>query len=268
MLSINTTPVHSEYRQSRMINHNVLQPHVLKEHVTSASYQSNRTHLPSYNKRPHLQIILDKNLTIQALVDTGSSICIGDSSLIQYLENKFPIASPVNVTDVHNTKRPTLGCFQANITVDDPLPYPIENEKIDIHMTHNLSSQLILGTDFLQHHGAIIDVKSNNTIFLPNEYFPVSLCQKPIVCEAFSSLVTNDNKTKNLTQYNTAMFAVQPTEDVDILYRDQKTIHIQIITENHRMTYKPGTTIMLTSGFAPFPQIPEGLYTIEDNNTI
>ena len=34
------------------------------------------------------------------------------------------------------------------------------------------------------------------------------------------------------------------------------------------MTYKPGTTIMLTSGFAPFPQIPEGLYTIEENNTI
>ena len=268
MLSINTTPVHSEYRQSRMINHNVLQPHVLKEHVTSASYQSNRTHLSNYSKRPHLQIILDKNLTIQALVDTGSSICIGDSSLIQYLEKKFPIASPVNVTDVHNTKRPTLGCFQANITVEDPLPYPIENEKINIHMTHNLSSKLILGTDFLQQHGAIIDVKSNNTIFLPNEYFPVSLCQKPIVCEAFSSIVTNDSKTKDLTQYNTAMFAVQPTEDVDILYTYQKTIHVQIITENHRMTYKPGTTIMLTSGFAPFPQIPEGLYTIEDNNTI
>ena len=132
MLSINTTPVHLEYRQSRRINHNVLQPHVLKEHVTSASYQSNPTHLSSYNKRPHLQIILDKNLTIQALVDTGSSICIGDSSLIQYLQKQSPIASPVNVTDVHNTKRPTLGCFQAHITVEDPLPYPIENEEINI----------------------------------------------------------------------------------------------------------------------------------------
>ena len=265
MLPINTTPVHSEYRQSK---NNIFQPHVLKEHITSASYQNNRAQQPNYHKRPHLQIKLDDNLAIQALVDTGSSICIGDSSLIQNLKNKFPIASPVNVTDVHNTKRPTLGCFQANITVDDPLPYPIKNEKINIHMTNNLSSKLILGTDFLQKHGAIIDFKSNNTIFLPNEYFPVSLCQKPIVCEAFSSIVTNDSNNKDLTQNNTAMFAVQPTEDVDILYTDQKTIHVQIITENHRMTYKPGTTIMLTSGFAPFPQIPEGLYTIEDNNTI
>ena len=185
MLSIKTTPVHSEYRQSRIMNHTGFQPHVLKEHVTSASYQNNHTQLRNYHKRPHLQIKLDKNLAIQALVDTGSSICIGDSSLIQYLEKKIPIASPVNIMDVHNTKRPTLGCFQANITVDDPLPYPIQNEKINIHMTHNLSFTLILETDFLQHHVAIIDVKSNNTIFLPNEYFPVSLCQKPIVCEAF-----------------------------------------------------------------------------------
>ena len=60
-------------------------------------------------------------------------------------------------------------------------------------------------------------------------------------------------ETKDLTNYNTAVFAVQPTEDVDILYTDQKTIHVQIITDNHRMTYKPGTTIMLTSGFAQFP---------------
>ena len=268
MLSIKTTPVHSEYRHSVTKNHIGFQPYVLKEHITSASYQNNHTHFNNYHKRPHLQIRLDENLTIQALVDTGSSICIGDSSLIQHLKKKFPIASPVNVMDVHNTKRPTLGCFEATITVDDPLPYPIHNENINIHMTHNLSSKLILGTDFLQNHGAIIDVKSNNTIFLPNEYFPVSLCQKPIVCEAFSSIITNDSETKDLTHYNTAVFAVQPMEDVDILYTDQKTIHVQIITDNHRMTYKPGTMVMLTSGFAPFPQIPEGLYTIEENNTI
>ena len=65
-----------------------------------------------------------------------------------------------------------------------------------------------------------------------------------------------------------ATFAVQPTEDVDILYMDQKTIHIQIIANNHTMMHKPGTTIMLTSGFAPHPQIPDGLYSIDHNNTI
>ena len=267
MLSAKPTPVHSEYRHSVYRNHtNWFQPYVLEEHITSVSYQDKHKPFRNYPKRPHLQIKLDENHTVKALVDTGSSISIGDSSLIRHLKKQFPIAQPVNVTDVHNAIRPTLGCFGATITVEDPIPYPIKNEHINIHMTDNLSSELILGTDFLRDHGAIIDVKSNNTIFLPNEYFPVSLCQKPIVCEAFASIITNDMENQDLINYNTAVFAVQPTGD--ILYTDQKTIHVQIISDNHTMTYKPGTTIMLTSGFAPFPQIPEGLYTIEKDNTI
>ena len=45
MLPINTMPVHSEYRQSKIMNHNIFQPHVLKEHVTSASSRTT-TNLP------------------------------------------------------------------------------------------------------------------------------------------------------------------------------------------------------------------------------
>ena len=127
MLSTKTTPVRSEYRHSVNRNHNWFQPYVLEEHITSASYhQNDHKPLKNYHKRPHLQIKLDGNQTIQALVDTGSSISIGDSSLIKHLKKQFPIAQPVNVTDVHNARRPTLGCFEATITVEDPLPYPIE----------------------------------------------------------------------------------------------------------------------------------------------
>ena len=161
-----------------------------------------------------------------------------------------------------------MGCFTASITVHDPMLHPLKEKQINIHMTDNLSSELILGTDFLSNYGAIIDVKSNSTIFLPNNYFPVSLCQKPIICKAFASVASKETEITDLTNYNTAVFSVQPTEDVDILYTDQKTIRIQIISNNHTMIYKPGTTIMMTSGFAPFPQIPEGLYTVEQDNTI
>jgi hypothetical protein len=65
-----------------------------------------------------------------------------------------------------------------------------------------------------------------------------------------------------------AKFAVQPSEDIDILFMDQRTIHVQIIANNHTMRHKPGTTIMLMSRFAPHPQIPDGLYSIDHNNTI
>ena len=269
MLLMKTTPVHSEYRHSNPRNQYIWnRPHILQEHFTSASYQQKNTPFKNYPNRQHLNVQLDNNYKVKALVDTGSSICIGDSSLIRHLKKQFPIAQPVNVTDVHNTRKPTMGCFTASITVQDPMPHPFNEQQINIHMTNNLSSELILGTDFLSSHGAIIDVKSNSTIFLPNNYFPVSLCQKPIICEAFASVATNETETQDLTNYNTAAFSVQPTEDVDILYTDQKTIRVQIITNNHTMIYKPGTTIMMTSGFAPFPQIPEGLYTIEQDNTI
>ena len=96
-------------------------------------------------------------------------------------------------------------------------------------MQDNLSSELVLGTNFLADHGAVIDVRSNNVIFLPKELFPVSLSQKPIVCEAFASVIEQDIPLEELNAYNMAAFAVQPTKDVEIPFMDQKTIHINIM---------------------------------------
>ena len=153
--------------------------------------------------------------------------------------------------------------------MEDTLPYLMVDRPIKIHMQNNLSSELIIGTDFLRENGAIIDIRTNNAIFLPDKYFAVSLSKKPIVCEAFASVVTDTNDEKiDIDNYNMATFAVQPTEDVTIPHMDQKTIHVQIIANNHTMSHKPNTTIMLTSGFAPNPQIPDGLYSVGQDHTI
>jgi hypothetical protein len=72
------------------------------------------------------------------------------------------------VTDVHGGKKQTLGCYTAILSVEDKLPHPLKNKDINIHMQDNLSSEIVLGTDFLGSHGTIIDIKSNNAIFLPN----------------------------------------------------------------------------------------------------
>ncbi len=264
MFKRHITSAHSDCRQRQVVHNrwnNI-------EHYTSASFKgNNQKQFFDFPSRPHLNVTLDQSVKVKALIDSGSTICLGDSSLIQHLKHKFPIAPPVNVTDVHNTRLPTMGCYKAEITINDPMPHPLNDANINIHMTNKLSSQLIIGTDFLRENGAIIDIKSNSAIFLPNKYFPVSLCQKPIVCEAFASVITNEKDNQNSTS-DQCVYAVQPTEDTVINYMDQKTIRVQIITDNHTMIYKPGTTIMLTSGFAPFPQIPDGLYTIEDDNTI
>ena len=262
-------PVRSEYRhyQSPVIRQG-LQTSVLQEHVTTASQQHYNKPFVFNPNRPHININLDNEHSVRALVDSGSSICLGDSSLINHIKAKFPNAPPINVTDVHGGRKQTLGCYTATLSVIDKLPHPLVNKKINIHMQDNLSSELVLGTDFLADHGAVIDVRSNNVIFLPNELFPVSLSQKPIICEAFASVIDQEIPLEELNTYNMAVFAVQPTQDVSIPFMDQKTIHVKIMENHISMVHKPNTTFMLTSGFAPDPQIPDGLYSMDHDHSI
>ena len=263
MLRHQHLPVRSEYRyNSQRLSHR------LEEHITSASQQHHAQSFALNTNRPHLNVLLNGKHKVKALIDSGSTVCMGDSSLIKHLESQIP-DSPIFVTDVHKNRKPTLGCYLATLSVNDAIPYPIVDKPIRIHMQNNLSSELIIGTDFLRENGAIIDIRTNNAIFLPDKYFAVSLSKSPIVCEAFASVITDakDEKT-DITNYNMAAFAVQPTEDVTIPHMDQKTIHVQIIANNHRMIHKPGTTIMLTSGIAPNPQIPDGLYNVEHDHTM
>ena len=135
-------------------------------------------------------------------------------------------------------------------------------------MQENLSSELVLGTDFLADNGAVIDMRTNNVIFLPKELHPVSLSQKTIVCEAFASVIDEEIPLEKIQQYDLSAFAVQPNQDVEIPFMDQKTIHIKIMENQKSMIHKPDTTFMITSGFAPDPQVPEGLYSMDHDHTI
>ena len=103
------------------------------------------------------------------------------------IKAQWPSAPPINVTNVHKGRMQTLGCYTSKLSVEDNLPHPLVNKQINIHMQDNLSSELVLGKDFLGDNGAVIDMRTNNVIFLPKELHPVSLNQKPIVCEAFAS---------------------------------------------------------------------------------
>ena len=262
MLRHQNLPVHSEHRYLH---------HKFKSNIQDyTSYATNHQQQPPpiNANRPHVNVILDGKHKVKALIDSGSTVCLGDSSLIKHLKIQAPDL-PIYVTDVHKNRKSTLGCYSAKLTVEDKIPYPMNDKPINIHMQNNLSSELIIGTDFLRENGAIIDIRTNNAIFLPDNYFAVSLSKKPIVCEAFASVVTDTEEEKrDITNYNMATFAVQPTEDVMIPHMDQKTIHVQLIANNHTMLHKPNTTIMLTSGFAPNPQIPDGLYSIDQDHTI
>ena len=113
-------PVHLEYRhyQSPFLR-KYLQTCVLQEHVTTASQQHYKRPFVFNPNRPHINIKLDDNHSVRALVDSGSSICLGDSSLINLIKAKFPNAPPINVTDVRGGRKQTLECYTSMLSVEE-----------------------------------------------------------------------------------------------------------------------------------------------------
>ena len=94
-------PVHSEYRQYQSpFLRQWFQPYILEEHVTTASHQHYKKQFVFNPNRPHINVKLDNKHSVKALVDSGSSICLGDSSLIHNIKAKYPNAPPISVTDV------------------------------------------------------------------------------------------------------------------------------------------------------------------------
>ena len=85
--------------------------------------------------RPHLNVILDKKHKIKALVDSGSTICLADSSILDHITNKSSPGPPINVTDCHNNQKTTQGCYKAMLDIEDNLPHPMRNKPINIHIT-------------------------------------------------------------------------------------------------------------------------------------
>ena len=84
-------PVHSEYRQYQSpFLRQWFQPYILEEHVTTASHQHYKKPFVFNPNRPHINVRLDDQHSVKALVDSGSSICLGDSSLIHQISKCTP----------------------------------------------------------------------------------------------------------------------------------------------------------------------------------
>ena len=233
----------------------------------SAINQNNSSSWIQDPNRPHLNVILDKKHKIKALVDSGSTICLADSSILNHIADKTAIGPAISVTNCHNSREQTQGCYRATLDVDEDLPYPMRNKSINIHVTQKLSSELILGTDFLKANGAIINVRDNSVTFLPEGMAAIAKCDKPILREA---VIASGEKTTPYAELTTAYqntYMLQPTEDKTVGHMDQITFHAKVITESS-MILKPGTTVMITSTLAPAPYVPDGLYTIKDNNLV
>ena len=143
-------PVYSDYRHSRnplnpqwFHQHQIMSPfqtswhhpYMLQEHVTSASQRQDQSTFVHNPNRPHLNVKLEDEHVVRALVDSGSSVCLGDSSLLKHIKAQWPTAPPINVTNVHRGRMQTLGCYSSKLSVKDKLKHPVVDAPINIH-TH------------------------------------------------------------------------------------------------------------------------------------
>ena len=217
--------------------------------------------------RLHLNVILDKKHKVKPLVDSGSTICLADSSILNHIADKSAIGPAISVTNCHNSREKTQGSYRATLDVDEDLPHPLRDKPINIQVTKKLSSELILGTDFLKVNRAIINVRDNSVTFLPEGMAAIAKCDKPILREAIMASGEETTPYENLTEtyQNTCM--LQPTENKNVGHMDQITFHAKVVTESP-MLLKPGTTVMITSSLVPAPSAPDGLYTVKYNNLV
>ena len=165
MIRCKSRPGDSDTRHFPTNNHNPRCTHYVN--AKSAINHSNPSKWIQDPNRPHLNVILDKKHKVKALVDSGSTICLADSSILNHIVNKSAIGPAISVTNCHNSRKKTQGCYRATVDVNENLPHPLRDKPIDIHVTKRLSSELILGTDFLKVNGAIINVRDNSVTFMP-----------------------------------------------------------------------------------------------------
>ena len=79
------------------------------------------------------------------------------------------------MTSCHNSWVNSQGCYKATIDVDEDLNCPTGAKQIVVHVIKNLSSELILGDDFLKENGAVINLADNSVIFPPKRTTAIAL---------------------------------------------------------------------------------------------
>ena len=241
MIRKSNTPGDSDTRHSTCKPNNQYYKLLATSH--EAIDQSGSSPCNQDHNKLHLDVTLNGTIKIKALIDSGSAICVANSSILSYLAIKSTKGPPITVTNCHNHREKTQGYYKATINVDKGLPYPIKNKQVDIHVTDNLPSKLILGTDFLRGSGEAINLKKNISIS-PKGKEIIARYTNPIPQETTTTIWEGNTPKKNL-----------------------KGLRPRFTTDIPRAS-KLGTANNTTLGITPTPRIYNNPYSREENDTL
>lgn len=168
---------------------------------------------PLINETLSMNGCLKNNKTLNQtsiLLDTGSNLSIASSSIIDPEKLNKLQPTGILITSANGTNIPVLG--KTNITIE------IENTnfKIPVTVVRNITSNIILGNDFLTGHNAVIDFK-NKIIKLDNDKntITVKIQQKWL-------------NTLNLMISNNETLIIKTTKDIIIPHGQKTQVSINI----------------------------------------
>ena len=109
--------------------------------------------------RPHKEVNLPSGMQTAALFDTGSAITAISERLFEQLKGharRIPeIEELIHITTVDGNPLPTSGCFQAELWLDGKW------RSGDFFVMENLTSELLLGIDYVRKHRLAYDPDDN-----------------------------------------------------------------------------------------------------------
>ena len=265
MIGPSKTPGDSDTRHSTPKTNNQRYLHCITDGTTIK--QNNPSSRIQYPNKPHLNVTLDKTHKIKALVDSGSAISFADLSTLNHITNKATGGPPISMTSCHNSWVNSQGCYKATIDVDEDLNYPTGAKQIVVHVINNLSSELILGNDFLKENGAVINLADNSVIFPPKRTTAIARSNSQIL--QGTTMVFGEGTTpyEDLMDNHQNTHTLHPRETEPLGQRDQIKFHAES-KANTSTIFIPGTTATITSSLTHAPHVTDDLHSTKDNNMV
>ena len=208
------------------------------KHYTASGTVINQNISGSRNQnhnKPLINATLNKTLKVKVQIDSGSTICLAGSTILSHIANESTRGPPITITNCHNNREKTQGCYRATINMDEGLPYPMGEKHINFHITNNQSSELILGTDFLSGSGAMINFR-NNTFIPPEGKEIIARHTNPILRETTTSAGEGSPPKENLTNAHQDTYWIQPTKTEVWRHVSQKTLCTRFTSQKSTST--------------------------------
>ena len=226
--------------------------------------------IPPSDIRPHIPVHINNNY-INSLIDSGASVSLVNRALAEQLIKAGlakTVDSKVYIQDCHSNVQSTAGAILIPISIPD---HNISGITIKLHITDNLSSEILLGCDSLAALGALIDFRTKEVIFSPEAAAAIRHSQHPLLMEAVASSQTAMIGSALRDHISKFTYAVSPTETLTIKSGDQRTFTVKLETDNN-LQLKAGSVVLLQADGRnleePTAVTPTTFKNVQDNNKL